>query len=272
MILNKKYNPIVLIVIGLFALLILWINFHNITTSQIQESFLEKPEIEEQVYVALVLDDFGYNLRNIDELKKMSVPITFAVLPDAPFTRKICEIAGKNKIEIILHLPLEPENENISLEENTITLDMERTEIEQIVEKSFENVFAALGASNHMGSKATKDPRVMRIVMEKLKKLNKYYLDSYTANSESCRELARKYGVKYLRRDIFLDNENNPEKIKEQFIKLIDVARERKYAIGIGHDRASTVAVLAEIAIDEEFSDIKFVYLSELMNTKKDKK
>lgn len=272
MILDKRYNTLILVAIGLFALLVFWVNFSESNISQKQKMVSKKNIIEEKIYVALVLDDFGYNLRNIDALKKTVPPITFAILPDAPFTEKICEFALENKIETIVHLPLEPENAKVPLEENTITLDMDQNEIGEVIKESFKYVSTALGASNHMGSKATKDLKIMSIVMEELKKLNKYYLDSYTTNSEICKELADKYGVKYLRRDVFLDNEKDPEKIKEQFKKLIDIARKNKYAIGIGHDRVSTVSVLEKIVREKEYSDINFVYLSELINKKRNKK
>ena len=50
-----------------------------------------------------------------------------------------------------------------------------------------------------------------------------------------------------LERDIFLDNENDPDAIQAQFDKLLARAQKRKgQAIGIGHFRKNTVETLAK--------------------------
>ena len=50
----------------------------------------------------------------------------------------------------------------------------------------------------------------------------------------------RKYGVPTNKRDVFLDNELDEEKIKIQLLKLADASEEKGIAIGIGHVKPQT--------------------------------
>ncbi len=55
---------------------------------------------------------------------------------------------------------------------------------------------------------------------------------------------ARKMGIKTGRRHIFLDNEQNPQKICGQLDKLAALAEKQHQAIGIGHPYQSTLDAL----------------------------
>ncbi len=54
------------------------------------------------------------------------------------------------------------------------------------------------------------------------------------------------FGVPTARRNIFLDNEDNEEKIIEQLLKLAKKSEKSGYAIGIGHVKPKTLFVLQE--------------------------
>ena len=54
----------------------------------------------------------------------------------------------------------------------------------------------------------------------------------------------RKYNVPTNKRDVFLDNELDEEKIKTQLLKLADVSEKKGIAIGIGHVKPQTLNVL----------------------------
>ena len=105
--------------------------------------------------VAIVLDDWGYNDYNFKGAVSIGRPITLAVLPDLGYSKYIAEEAGKNKAEVILHLPLEAHDRRKRPEKETIRTSMARTQVINTVRKKLSAVPGIKGVSNHMGSKAT---------------------------------------------------------------------------------------------------------------------
>lgn len=235
--------------------------------------FLKKTEIsreepsgkEEKFKLAIVLDDFGYNKRNLNALKDLNIPVTLAVLPHTPYSEDVCKFAENNGLEIILHLPMQPEGDNEPVERSTIRVDMDEDTVRNLVREALDSVPLAGGISSHMGSKATKDVRLMRIVFEVLKEREMFFLDSFTSSDTVCSEAAKKTGVPYLKRDIFIDNLKDAGYIQERLRELVKLKDIRKQAIGIGHDRAVTINALKETVPQIIESGASFVRLSDLI-------
>ncbi len=216
--------------------------------------------------IAIVLDDWGYNKNHLKTLEEIEGPLTLAVLPNVTFSQAICRRARELKKEIILHLPLEPKNEaEYSLEKNTILTTMTREQIINILNSDFKSTPGLKGVSNHMGSKATEDERLMRIIFTELKKQGFYFLDSYTSKT-ICKNLSSSMNMPYIQRHVFLDNDNDYGKIKLQLERLARIAKQQGYAVGIGHDRLKTLQVLKELMPQLKKQGFKFVYVSELIN------
>ena len=76
-----------------------------------------------------------------------------------------------------------------------------------------------------MGSRFTENREKMAVVLESLKKRDLFFLDSLTTAHSVVPSLAEDLGVKYLQRNIFLDNEVAEEPIRQQLEKLIQVAQ-----------------------------------------------
>ncbi|MFH1355451.1 MAG: divergent polysaccharide deacetylase family protein [Candidatus Omnitrophota bacterium] len=214
--------------------------------------------------IAIVIDDWGYNLHNLAILKEMESPITLSILPNLAYSKKVAEEAHNLGLEMILHLPMEP-HENYSLEEDTIMVTASDSQIRGIIKNDLASIIYAKGVSNHMGSKVTEDPRVMKIVFNELKKRGLYFFDSLVSADSLGSEFARSVRLDFLERDIFLDNQSDPAYIKEQINKLKLEAGLRGSAIGVGHDRKTTLGVLMEELPKLEAEGYKLVFLSELI-------
>ncbi len=89
-------------------------------------------------------------------------------------------------------------------------------------------------------------------------------MDSYVSGDSVCLGLARKIGIGFVKRDVFIDNKLEPDYIKAQLNKLKMKARFSGQAIGIGHDRPATLEVLRQIIPEWEKEGYKFVFVSEL--------
>jgi polysaccharide deacetylase 2 family uncharacterized protein YibQ len=213
--------------------------------------------------IAVVLDDWGYNLNNLGLLEEIKYPLTISILPNLSYSKEVAEEAHSRGLEVILHLPMEP-REKLRLEKNTIMSGMSKEAIKKILMQDLLDIPYVRGVSNHMGSAATEDPKVMATVFGQLKKNGLYFLDSLVATRSVGSEIARNTGVKFTRRDVFLDNIQDPKYIKGQIFQLKAKARMRGEAIGIGHDRKVTLEVLKEIMPQMSKEGYKFVFVSEL--------
>lgn len=214
--------------------------------------------------IAIVLDDWGYNINNLTVLGQMGFPLTASVLPNLNYSQQVAEELHARGFEIILHLPMEP-REKYRLEKNTIMTYLDEQAIAKIIDQDLTSITYAVGVSNHMGSAATQDSRTMAIVFKELKKKHVFFLDSFVIPKSVCSALAAKIGVGFIRRDVFLDNIEEAGYIKGQIGKLKSRAKAKGYAIGIGHDRKITLEVLKEMMPQLEKEGFKLVFLSELV-------
>lgn len=231
--------------------------------------YLKKPAahkvISAKAKVAIVLDDWGYSTRNIGILKEISQPLTLSVLPSLPYSREVANIAKERGKEVILHLPLEPKDAgNYGLEKNTIFTGMSQEQVLGILEADIKSVPGIKGVSNHMGSKATENKDLMRVIFVQLKRKKLFFLDSFTSLT-ICRQLAKDMGLAYAQRNVFLDNENDYEYIKGQLEAVARLALKNGSAIAVGHDRAKTLEALRDTMPELEKRGIKFVFVSQML-------
>ena len=64
--------------------------------------------------------------------------------------------------------------------------------------------------------------------------------------SKNRKKYALKYGVKYIGRNVFLDNTASKEHVKNQLLKSIEIAKKSGSAIAIGHPYNATIDALKE--------------------------
>ncbi|WP_144340835.1 divergent polysaccharide deacetylase family protein, partial [Paenibacillus darwinianus] len=62
----------------------------------------------EQRRAAIVIDDFGNGMSGTEDMLRLPVPFTAAVMPFLPMTKRDAEAAHKLHHDVIIHLPMEP--------------------------------------------------------------------------------------------------------------------------------------------------------------------
>lgn len=258
---NKKWLRFILLVF--IALLCTTIYSYSVREKSIVANAPKK------VYIALVIDDVGGHGDGIDELLKLDIPITAAVMPFLEYSKKDAQDCFNAGIEVILHLPMESETGLPSwLGPKPIKCSMSDEEIRNIVVEGLEEVKWAKGMNNHMGSKAIKDKRVMQQILKVARENDLFFLDSKTTNNTIAKEVATEMHVVYLSRDVFLDNSKKEKEIKDAMIKLEKIALQKGYAVGIGHVGGQggkvTINTINKMAKELKESGIEFIYLSEL--------
>lgn len=220
--------------------------------------------------IALVLDDWGYNLKSADFITGNKYHFTLSVLPFREYSRQIAELAYENGKEVIIHMPMEPHNkEQYGLEENTLLTTMPAQKVKELLDEAFAFVPHARGISNHMGSKATEDSRLMKVVLGYLKDRGMFFLDSMVTAKSAGRQISSAMRVGFSSRDVFIDNEEDPAYIRQQLVSLAKIAKKKGFAVGVGHDRPNTIAVLKEMIPVLQEQGFEFVNISDVISSRK---
>jgi uncharacterized protein len=186
--------------------------------------------------LAIVIDDFGNDMQGTDEMLKLPVTLTIAIMPFLETTAEDAERAHQYGHEVIVHLPMEPMRGKKSwLGPGAITTDLSDQEIRKRVKAAIDAVPHAVGMNHHMGSKATADERVMRIVLEVCKERGLFYLDSKTTGKSVIPKLAKELSVPYLENELFFDDVYTTEHIVKQANLLAQKLKKDQQMIAIGH-------------------------------------
>jgi polysaccharide deacetylase 2 family uncharacterized protein YibQ len=216
--------------------------------------------------LALIIDDGGYNITKFKGMLGMGKAMTFAILPNTPHAREVALLAHRDGSEVMLHLPMEPQEEEFyPLEKDTILTAMSHREIQKILLKDLRQIPYVRGVNNHMGSKATEDPKVMRALMETLKKEKLYFIDSHTSSHSLGPEMAQRVGVAFALNGKFIDREDDIDAIKEAIRLAMAKAKKEGKAVAIGHPHPLTARAIRAMIPEIEREGIRLVFASEVV-------
>jgi len=215
--------------------------------------------------IAIILDDGGYASPDLDTVLRLDPALTLAILPNTPLASETAERAAAGGFEVILHMPMETHSKTVKAFPGELTTDMDADQIREQTEEAIAQIPGIVGANNHTGSKFTSDAERIPVFLQVLKEHGLYFADSRTIPTTQAYDAAVALGVPAIQRNVFLDNQSDPEQIRGQLGKLVDIAKRRGQAVGIGHFRKATVAVLAEELPKLQADGVELVHASELM-------
>ena len=235
-------------------------------------TFTLQAEDTPKVYIAVIIDDFGNQMAGTDEILQLPIPLTGAVIPGMPFAKedaKKLHDAGK---EVILHVPLEPINGKPNwLGPKGITSGMSKEKIKNILEESMIEIPYAVGMNNHMGSRAMQSQTVVGTLMDFANEKSFYFVDSKTYDNKVAKKIAQERHTPYLVRDVFLDNTPQTGYVVERLNEAYKIAKEKGYAIVIGHvgpQKGPHTAEALQSMVDKlQAKNVEFVTVSQLMHT-----
>lgn len=219
--------------------------------------------------IAIIIDDMGYSKDHGLEVLGLPGELTLAFLPHAPHTHFLALEAGRQRKEVIAHLPMQSIDGN-ALDAGALEMDMTRRAFFQTLLADLDAVPNAVGVNNHMGSLLTRHPGAMLWLMLGLKSYGElFFIDSLTSDDSVARQMAMESDVPALGRDIFLDHDRDPAAIARQFDRLVAIAHQRGSAIAIGHPYPETIAVLRQKLVKLQDSAVSLVKASTLVATSK---
>ena len=221
-------------------------------------------EKEVKGIICLVIDDFGFAQNSmVENFFQLNQNLTVAIIPGTPYAESIGKYADSLGMETIIHMPMESHEKDDTEYPVSLNEKLNADLVEEYIQSAFNEIPSALGMNNHQGSKATENLQLMKNVARTLKKMDKFFLDSFT-NPESRGFITmRRYGVPTQLRQIFLDHVENPEQIKYNLDSLIALSHTMEIAVGIGHVKPVTLNVLKQEIPRLESEGYRFIRLSE---------
>jgi len=194
---------------------------------------------------AIVIDDLGNELGPAERIASWKAPVAGAVLPGVAYSGAAARALARGGKEVLLHLPMEPAGyPKVRPGPGVILRSQSDAEIVRTLESDLATVPGVVGVNNHMGSAATADPRVMRVVAGVLSDRGLFFLDSRTTDATVAERTAEEASVPAVSRRIFLDDVETEEAVSRQLAELVRLAREEGSAVAIGHPYPATLAVL----------------------------
>ena len=228
------------------------------------------PEISPPVLkgkIGIIIDDFGYRNDEVsDGFLELDAYLTYAIIPGHEYSTFFGEKATKAGYEVIVHMPMENTGKTYGEEEFVLTTEMDNETIQRRINTAFNQIPTAVGMNNHQGSSASADQRVMSSVARTIKERNLFFIDSRTTVETIAETTMEVFGVPTARRNVFLDNDDDEEKITEQFMKLVKKSEELGSAIGIGHVKPKTLKVLKKHIPELQKKGFKFEFVSNMLH------
>lgn len=226
----------------------------NIKSKPTKQLKSNKPKL------AIIIDDIStfYHAKKIRSLGLKITPSIFPISQNYPQT---ISVAREFKFYMI-HLPLEAINYPYQ-EKNTLKVGDSIEKINKQIAKIRSDFPNAIYINNHTGSKFTSDYNSMKILFNSLKTYKMIFIDSYTTKESKAGILSKEFGNKYLKRDVFIDNNKDEKAIINQIRRAIKIAKISGQAIAIGHPYSQTFKAL-EAMKNELKSEVELVFVKDL--------
>lgn len=213
--------------------------------------------------ITLIIDDIGFSLRRARMFLELDIPLTYSILPQLTYSRRLAaEIHGLGH-EIMLHQPMEPHNPALDPGPGALFVGDSPARIDRIVKENVASVPYARGVNNHMGSKFTCNRSEVRVTLHNFHRRGLFFIDSRTSGRSVAYRTARDLRLSTTCRDIFLDNVRDETAVLLQLIKTRRHAEKYGHAVAIGHPYPETAAAVGRFARALKGSNIHMVYASQ---------
>ncbi|MGH8283897.1 MAG: divergent polysaccharide deacetylase family protein [Gammaproteobacteria bacterium] len=195
--------------------------------------------------IAIIIDDMGNALAEGRRAVELPGPVACAILPQTRYSVMLADLCHAQGKEVLLHLPMQA-MDDAPLGPGGITLHMTEQEIKNTVRGDVAAIPHLAGVNNHEGSLISMHPGDLAWIMQTLHGIGHlFFVDSYTTVDSIAYQIARENSVPAARRNVFLDDVNTTQAVQLQFKRLLEIAREKGFALAIGHPRPATLEVLS---------------------------
>ena len=222
--------------------------------------------------VSLIIDDLGDRLD--DGKRAIALPgnVTYSILPQTTFSRRLAELAHNRDREVMLHQPMQAISD-APMGPGGLSLHMTHQEFISTLRANLDSVPHASGLNNHMGSLLTRHPGQMGWLMHELwQQGDLYFVDSTTTSQTVALKVALEHHLPGLRRNIFIDHNRSDAAIRAQFERFVAQAKTVGNSLAIAHPYPETLLVLEEMLPTLTEQGIELIPVSELIRHRNERR
>lgn len=208
--------------------------------------------------LAIIIDDVGTD-EQAQKIAALPVRVTPSIFPPE-YQRKDTRSLARGFEHYAIHLPMEAS----SAKNNSATLRASDNyeKLRGVIAKLRADFPNAKFINNHTGSKFTADERAMQNLLRAMNEHGFLFIDSRTSPATKAKAAMNELGMRYVHRDVFLDNQNSVAAVRKKLREAVALAKKQGYAIAIGHPKSSTLRALANSA--DILGEVDLVYLDEI--------
>ena len=194
--------------------------------------------------IAVIIDDMGLDRGRTAKAMELSGPLTMSFLTYARNLRAQTAVARSAGHELMIHLPMEPEDSTEYAGPKVIKRELSDEETMRRLDWALSRFEGYVGINNHMGSRYTAHGPGMALVLGEIKRRGLLFIDSRTSSKSVAPAVAQRLAVPFAQRHIFLDDDPKGDNIVRQLKALETVAKKQGFGIAIGHPYDTTLSEL----------------------------
>lgn len=210
--------------------------------------------------LAIIIDDV-HTKKQIASIKKLHLHITPSIFPPYVLSKHSNRLAKLVKHSMI-HLPMQSGSKQFNKQYKTLMTSFSDEKLADRVMELRMLFPHTTYINNHTGSVFTSNYKAMKKLYIALKMEGFKFVDSVTDATSVVGRIAKEYGDRYIKRDIFIDNTHTISYIHRQLKKAVNKAKKNGYAIAIGHPHKTTIKALS--SAKQILKDVELVYIDEI--------
>jgi len=195
--------------------------------------------------LAIVIDEIGAYGAPVDEVAALSPMVSTSVIPSTPDAAGIVETLRASGREVLVHMPMET-YADFKEGPKAIEKSMTDEEVRETARWHLSQFTGFVGVNNHLGSKVTRDPRIMGALMAELSQRGLLFIDSRTTTKSIAEQVAHDAGLLASRNNRFIDNELSVEAIMRELSAAAAYARNHGAGIALGNPNPVTVRAVKQ--------------------------
>ena len=199
-----------------------------------------------------------------------SVPISVAVLPGYRGSGKIAAAARAKGVEVLLHLPMEPERyPQVDPGPRAVLMHLTPAEMRARIRRGLKEIGPVVGIASYMGSRAVTDPEIAEIVLDETGRQGLFFVDNGVTSRSVMTSVARRLGTPCLRSEVILDAGRESKVAKalaRQLAGAMKLTEHDRDVVVIGRGDAATYTALRAALPDIKRQGIAVVPVSQLLS------
>ncbi|HEV2360028.1 MAG TPA: divergent polysaccharide deacetylase family protein [bacterium] len=215
--------------------------------------------------VAIVFEHAGASLDDLTPIYAMHQPFGLGIFPHQRYSGRIVRDAIAHGLTPILHLPLEPlRPADLGPVSGIVWTRMSGPDIAGTVEGDLGSVPGVVAVSNHAGSRATADRRVMTAVLDVVKARGLWFEENRTTAHSVATDVARAAGVRTVLITTYLDDP--PPGMDAKVRALVATAVRRGWAVAAAHITTGAPQVVARHLGEFRDAGVVFVPITQFVS------